>query len=52
MRRKGIALLMLAVWLGGTAALMGCEKDDGPAEEVGEAIDNAADEIEDAVDKD
>ncbi len=52
MRRTGIALLMVAVLVAGSSSLMGCEKKDGPAEEVGEAIDNAADEIEDALDKD
>ena len=52
MRRKGIALLMLALVVGGTSGLIGCEKKDGPAEELGEAIDNAADEVKDALDKD
>jgi hypothetical protein len=32
--------------------LAGCDDDDGPAEKVGEAIDEAAEEVEDAVDKD
>ena len=32
--------------------LVGCDYNDGPAEEVGEAIDDAAEEVEDAVDKD
>jgi hypothetical protein len=29
--------------------IVGCERD-GPVEEIGEAIDDASDEIEDAVD--
>jgi hypothetical protein len=31
--------------------LAGCDDNDGPAEEVGEAVDEAAEEVEDAVDK-
>jgi hypothetical protein len=32
--------------------LVGCDDNDGPVEEMGEAVDDAAEEIEDAVDKD
>ena len=31
--------------------LASCDDNDGPAEEVGEAVDEAAEEVEDAVDK-
>ncbi|MDT8409278.1 MAG: hypothetical protein RQ741_06740 [Wenzhouxiangellaceae bacterium] len=48
------ALFALLFALGGGAVLTGCE-DKGPAEEVGEKIDEAAkeagDKIEDAVDE-
>jgi hypothetical protein len=41
----------LVVCLGLLAlALTGCPERDGPAERAGEAIDEAADEVEDAVD--
>lgn len=33
-----------------TFSLAACDTNDGPAEEVGEEIDDAADEVEDAAD--
>lgn len=44
--------LWTALVLTPMAGLVGCDDNDGPAEEVGEAIDDAAEEVEDAVDKD
>jgi hypothetical protein len=46
----------MALWttlaLGSAAGFVACDNDDGPAEKIGEAVDDAADEVEDAVDKD
>ena len=38
----------LAAVLGccGAAGLLGCDRDDGPAEEVGESIDRGADRVD------
>lgn len=38
----------LAMAVASFATLTSCEKNDGPAEEVGEAIDEAADDVKDA----
>ena len=38
--------------LGSAAGFVACDNDDGPMEKIGESVDDAADEIEDAVDKD
>ncbi len=40
--------MLAAMLLGGTAVLSGCQ--DGPFEEAGEEIDDAADDVEDALD--
>lgn len=48
----------MALWtvlaLGSATGFVACEDDDGPAEEMGEAVDDAvedaADEVEDATD--
>ena len=34
----------------GALGLTACDTNDGPAEEIGEQIDDAADDVEDAVD--
>jgi hypothetical protein len=46
------AALWTALAITPLMGLVGCDDNDGPMEEAGEAIDDAADEIEDAVDKD
>ena len=45
--RVAFAFLALS---GPTLALTGCERKEGPAEELGEAIDDAVDDAKDAVD--
>jgi hypothetical protein len=45
--RVTFAVLLLA---GPTLTLTGCERKEGPAEELGEAIDDAAEDAKDAVD--
>lgn len=51
-----LRLTRLALWtalaVGSAAGFVACDSDDGPVEKMGEAVDDAADEIEDAVDKD
>jgi hypothetical protein len=44
-----IALAVLAL-TGPTLTLTGCERKDGPAEELGEAIDDTVDDAKDAID--
>lgn len=39
-----------ALLIAGLLGIAGCESNDGPAEELGEAVDDAAEELEDAVD--
>jgi predicted small secreted protein len=42
---------MIALFLSlGAAGISACDTNDGPVEEAGEEIDDAADEIEDEVD--
>lgn len=42
---------MIALFLSlGAAGISACDTNDGPVEEAGEEIDEAADEIEDEVD--
>lgn len=41
----GVVLLALTL-----PAMYGCDANDGPAEEMGESIDDAADDTRDAVD--
>ena len=49
-RIRFVSAVLLAVLLAaGTASLLGCERD-GPAEELGEKIDDAAKKAKDAVD--
>ena len=52
MSKRAIVVFMLGtMWIGGAALMLtACEKHDGPAEEIGEAIDNAVDEAKDKVD--
>jgi hypothetical protein len=45
--RAALAVLVLT---GPTLALSGCEQKDGPAEEAGEAVDDAVDDAKDALD--
>jgi hypothetical protein len=45
--RVAIAFLALS---GSPFTLTGCERKEGPAEELGEAIDDAVDDAKDAVD--
>lgn len=47
MLRGALAVLVLA---GPMLALSACERKDGPAEEAGEAIDDAVDDAKDALD--
>ena len=46
----------MALWsmlaLGSVAGFVACDNDDGPAEKIGEAVDDAAEDVKDAVDKD
>ena len=41
-------LLLLGVVAAFGTALYGCDTNDGPAEEMGESLDNAGENIEDA----
>jgi hypothetical protein len=47
MLRAALAVLVLT---GPTLALSGCERNDGPAEKAGEAVDDAVDDAKDALD--
>ena len=42
--------LLLAIGAAGTTTLAACDTNDGPVEEAGENIDEAADDVEDEVD--
>jgi hypothetical protein len=44
------ALVLAAMVTFAASGLSGCEKKDGPAEELGEEIDDAIDNAKDAVD--
>ena len=48
---RQIALFTMLA-LGSATGFVACDSDDGPVEEMGEAVDDAAEEIEDAVDQD
>jgi hypothetical protein len=52
MMTRWIASAVLAAGLAVSAAtsISGCEREEGPAEELGEAIDNAVDDAKDAAD--
>lgn len=47
MKKSLVALLVAMGAIGGVAA---CEDNDGPMEEAGEELDEAADDVEDSVD--
>ncbi len=47
--KRALSLLFAGLLLTGSLALAGCEEDDGPAEEAGEAIDEAVQDTERAV---
>lgn len=47
MKKSLVAILVAMGAIGGVAA---CEDNDGPAEEAGEELDEAADDVEDSVD--
>ena len=49
MRKTVFRSLGLAVLLATSGVVLACE-DEGPAEEIGEAADEAADDVEDAID--
>jgi hypothetical protein len=44
------ATLAVLVLTGPTLALTACERKDGPAEELGEKVDDAVDDAKDALD--
>lgn len=46
LKNTTLAALIMAALLG----MAGCDTNDGPAEELGESIDEAADDLEDAID--
>ena len=49
--RKGLTVLTTVVMLsGGSFAMVGCDPE-GPAEKAGEAIDEAADNVDDKIDR-
>ena len=47
---KKIGRLMAAAWMGIAVAGIACDRQEGPFEETGEAVDEAVDETEDALD--
>lgn len=47
--RKGLTVLTTVAMLSGSFAMIGCDPE-GPAEKTGEAIDEAADNIDDKID--
>ncbi len=50
--KAGHAALWTILAIAPLMGLAGCDDNDGPAEKAGEAIDDAADEVKDALDKD
>ncbi|MEM5516873.1 hypothetical protein WNY37_07915 [Henriciella sp. AS95] len=48
--KKPLLALLFAFGAAGTSMIAACDSNDGPAEEAGEEIDEAADDVEDAVD--
>lgn len=50
MRIPELALAALLLPFGMAVGVAGCDVDEGPAEETGESLDEAGDELEDAAD--
>lgn len=48
--KKPLIALLFAIGAAGTSTLAACDSNDGPLEEAGENMDEAADDVEDAVD--
>jgi len=48
--KKPLLALLFAMGAVGTSALAACDSNDGPLEEAGEDMDEAADDVEDSVD--
>lgn len=48
--KKSLLALLFAMGAAGTTTLAACDSNDGPIEEAGEELDEAADDVEDSVD--